>query len=145
MPKEKQNDNTTKRERETSEQPAIASTSEATPTEKPEPSPAETPTPEAPPTESLKLESKDYSKLENFLDSGDWKEADQETFNLMLKVADREKEGFLDKESIDNFSCPDLRYIDELWVKSSNGRFGFSVQKSIIQKEGYDIRCNRGL
>ena len=98
-----------------------------------------TPTPEAPPAESLKLESKDYSKLENFLDRGDWKEADQETAKLMLKVADREESSFLDKESIDNFSCPDLRYIDGLWVKSSNGRFGFSVQKSIIQKEGYDL------
>jgi eukaryotic-like serine/threonine-protein kinase len=51
----------------------------------------------------------------------------------MLKVAGREKERWLDTESIDNFPCEDLRTIDQLWVKYSNGRFGFSVQKRIYQ------------
>ncbi|WP_438822818.1 GUN4 domain-containing protein [Planktothrix pseudagardhii] len=38
--------------------------------------------------------------------------------------------------SIDNFPCEDLRTIDQLWVKYSNGRFGFSVQKRIYQSLG---------
>ncbi|MFM6400419.1 GUN4 domain-containing protein, partial [Planktothrix sp.] len=36
-----------------------------------------------------------------------------------------------DKDSINNFPCEDLRTIDQLWVKYSNGHFGFSIQKKI--------------
>ena len=62
-----------------------------------------------------------------------WKEADEETANKMLEVAGRTKEGWLREEDIDNFPCEDLQTIDQLWVKYSNGRFGFSVQKRIYQ------------
>ncbi|MEB3150194.1 MAG: serine/threonine-protein kinase [Sphaerospermopsis sp.] len=78
----------------------------------------------------------DYSKLRDFLKAGKWKEADGETLRVMLAVAKREKEGWLDYESIDNFPCADLRTIDQLWVKYSDGRFGFSVQKRIYQGLG---------
>jgi len=78
----------------------------------------------------------DYSKLRDLLAAGKWKEADEETFRVMLAVAKREKEGWLDVESIDNFPCADLRTIDQLWVKYSDGRFGFSVQKRIYQGLG---------
>ncbi len=75
----------------------------------------------------------DYINLRNLLAAKKWKEADEETARVMLKVAGREKEGWLDTESIDKFPCEDLRTIDQLWVKYSNGRFGFSVQKRIYQ------------
>ncbi len=75
-------------------------------------------------------------KLRDLLAAGKWKEADQETANVMLKVAGREKEGWLDRESIEKFPCEDLRTIDQLWVKYSNGRFGFSVQKHIWLEVG---------
>lgn len=48
----------------------------------------------------------------------------------------RQEEGWLDVKDIDNFPCEDLRIIDQLWVKYSDGRFGFSVQKDIYKKEG---------
>jgi hypothetical protein len=76
-----------------------------------------------------------YSKLRDFLKAGKWKEADEETLRVMLAVAKREKEG-LGVEDIDNFPCADLRTIDKLWVKYSDGRFGFSVQKRIYQGLG---------
>jgi eukaryotic-like serine/threonine-protein kinase len=78
----------------------------------------------------------DYSKLRDLLAAGKWKEADEETLRVMLAVAKREDEGWFNKESIDNFPCADLRTIDQLWVKYSNGRFGFSVQKRIYQSLG---------
>lgn len=78
----------------------------------------------------------DYTKLEQLLAAGQWKEADLETGAKMLEVAGRQKEGWLDTESIEKFSCPDLRAMDRLWVKYSNGRFGFSVQKRIYQSLG---------
>lgn len=78
----------------------------------------------------------DYRKLRDLLKAGSWKEADEETLAVMLKVAGRKKEGWLEKESIDKFPCTDLRTIDQLWVKYSNGRFGFSVQKHIWESVG---------
>jgi serine/threonine-protein kinase len=54
----------------------------------------------------------------------------------MCEVAGRTKEGWLRNEDIDKFPCEDLRTIDQLWVKYSNGRFGFSVQKRIYQSLG---------
>ena len=78
----------------------------------------------------------DYINLRNLLAAKKWREADEETGRVMLKVAGREKEGWLDTKSIEKFPCEDLRTIDQLWIKYSNGRFGFSVQKRIYQSLG---------
>ena len=78
----------------------------------------------------------DYRKLRDYLAQGKWWEADEETKRVMLAVGKREKEGWLDDEHIDNFPCEDLRTIDQLWVKYSGGKFGFSVQKRIYQGFG---------
>ncbi|ACC83944.1 caspase, EACC1-associated type [Nostoc punctiforme] len=80
----------------------------------------------------------DYTRLHDLLKAGKWKEADQETLAVMLKATGREKDGWLSSESIENFPCTDLRTIDQLWVKYSNGRFGFSVQKRIWESVGRD-------
>ena len=85
----------------------------------------------------------DYTNLRNLLAAKKWKEADEETQRVMLKVAGREKEGWLNTEHIDKFPCEDLRTIDQLWVKYSNGRFGFSVQKRIYQSLGGTREYNR--
>jgi eukaryotic-like serine/threonine-protein kinase len=80
----------------------------------------------------------DYTRLRDFLKAGQWKEADKETLAVMLKASGRETFGWLSSESIENFPCTDLRTIDQLWVKYSNGRFGFSVQKRIWESVGKD-------
>ena len=83
-----------------------------------------------------KAKGVDYSKLRNFLVAEMWKEADLETTRAMLQATGREKEGWFRDEDIDNFSCEDLRIIDQLWLESSQGKFGFSVQKNIYQNLG---------
>jgi serine/threonine protein kinase len=85
----------------------------------------------------------DYINLRNLLAAKKWKEADKETARVMLKVAGREKERYLDTESIEKFPCEDLGTIDQLWVKDSNGRFGFSVQKRIYQSLGGTTEYDR--
>ncbi|MGK7920437.1 MAG: GUN4 domain-containing protein [Trichodesmium sp.] len=85
----------------------------------------------------------DYEKLRNLLAAGKWKEADKETERFMLKVAKREKEGWWREEDIDNFPCEDLRTIDKLWIKYSNGKFCFSVQKQIYQSLGGTRKYDR--
>jgi hypothetical protein len=76
----------------------------------------------------------DYSNLRDLLKVGRWKEADEETLKVMLKAANREDEGWLDVEDFNRFPCTDLRTIDQLWVKYSSGKFGFSAQKKIWQE-----------
>ncbi|NEP91419.1 MAG: GUN4 domain-containing protein [Okeania sp. SIO2C2] len=75
-----------------------------------------------------------YLKLREFLAAKKWKEADYETYLVMLQVAGREERAWLRLEDIEKFPCQDLRIIDQLWVKYSDGKFGFSVQKKIYQK-----------
>jgi serine/threonine protein kinase len=111
----------------------------------PQPSPQVPP----PPPDSLKSErGVDYTRLRDLLATGEWKEADRETLKVMLKAARREKEGYFNRESIENFPCDDLRTIDQLWVKYSQGRFGFSVQKKIWLEVGgkvdYETECKLG-
>ncbi|MBO1050731.1 MAG: protein kinase [Dolichospermum sp. DET73] len=94
---------------------------------------------------SLQTSNMDYRKLRDYLAQGKWKEADDQTKRVMLAVAKREKEGWLDVESIDNFPCEDLRTIDQLWVKYSDGKFGFSVQKRIYKGLGGTREYNSGI
>ncbi|CAD5969037.1 Serine/threonine-protein kinase B [Planktothrix tepida] len=109
-----------------------------TPQPTPQPTPPPTSQPTPPPTPQTHIELKpargvNYHQLEQLLKARKWKEADQETAKKMLEVAGRTKEGYLRVEDIDNFPCEDLRTIDQLWVKYSNGCFGFSVQKRIYK------------
>ncbi|QLE53498.1 hypothetical protein FD724_37000 (plasmid) [Nostoc sp. C057] len=71
-----------------------------------------------------------YVEIEYYLKNKDWESADQQTNQLMLNIAKREGQGYLDYSDIDRFSCPDLQKIDKLWFNTDN-RFGFRVQKEI--------------
>ncbi len=84
----------------------------------------------------------DYTKLSNLLAAGKWKEADEETANVIFEVANSKKEGWLRDEDMDNIPCEDLRTINQLWVDYSNGHFGFSVQKEIYQRIGVTREYN---
>ncbi|MDB9463747.1 GUN4 domain-containing protein, partial [Dolichospermum circinale] len=72
-----------------------------------------------------------FKNLETLLKAGKWRDADLETWNLMLKLTKREQEGWLSLEDVKNFPRQELRKMDQLWVIYSNGKFGFSVQKQI--------------
>ncbi|WP_102947629.1 GUN4 domain-containing protein, partial [Cylindrospermopsis raciborskii] len=102
------------------------------PITRPSPSPSPTPTftPSPAPTSSR------YTKLETFLKSQDFREADLETDRVMLAAANRQSEGWLRIEDAENFPCKDLRTIDNLWLKYSQGNFGISVQQEIYKNLG---------
>ena len=86
----------------------------------------------------------DYTQLRDLLKAGKWKEADQEMADRMCEVMRRKLDPWLRIEDIQNFPCTDLRTIDHLWVRHSNGKFGFSVQKEIWQECGSPIADNAG-
>jgi len=54
----------------------------------------------------------------------------------MLQAVGRKDNDWIRAEELQNFPCQDLKTIDSLWVKHSNGHFGFSVQKQIWQECG---------
>lgn len=78
----------------------------------------------------------DYKPIEKLLKSQNFREADDETLRVMLSLADRKQDRFFNKDNIQNFPCTDLRKINQLWVKSSNRKFGFSIQKKIWSDVG---------
>lgn len=85
----------------------------------------------------------DYTRLRDLLKAQNFKDADQETFLRMLEAVGRENGNYLiRREELMNFPCTDLKTIDRLWVKYSNGKFGFSVQKEIYVQCGAKLDGN---
>jgi serine/threonine protein kinase len=91
-----------------------------------------------------------YRKLSQLLIQKRWKEADFETKVILLSVAGRTAEGWMRAEDFKKFPCQDLCRLDRLWVNSSSGRFGYSVQKQVWESIGgkidldYTIWCKFG-
>ncbi|WP_256204707.1 serine/threonine-protein kinase [Cylindrospermopsis raciborskii] len=77
-----------------------------------------------------------YTKLEDLLKAQNFWEADNETNKLMLEVANRKNEDWLTTEDAEKFPCEELRTIDNLWLRYSQGKFGISVQQDIYQNLG---------
>lgn len=74
---------------------------------------------------------KNYKKLRDFLVDEDWEAADKETRILMSEVLGKD---------VTSFPIVDLQTIDRLWLKYSSGRFGFSVQRRILDNTFSDSK-----
>ncbi len=76
----------------------------------------------------------DYKRLKDFLKAGEWYKADKETSALLIAhLGEQAARGYLKLEDVIKLPHQDLRIIDQLWVRCSNGRFGLSVQKQIFK------------
>ncbi len=87
----------------------------------------------------IAIRDRRYQRLERFMKNEQWQEADYETYQVMIEILGTEEGNCLRKEELLNFPCEDLLAIDELWVKHSQGKFGFSIQKEIIKNCGYKL------
>lgn len=76
-----------------------------------------------------------YQDLQKYLRNENWFEADKETIRLILAVTAKEIEE-LTPEDIQHFPCNDIMVIDRLWMKYSDGRFGFSPQLKTYLEHG---------
>jgi hypothetical protein len=72
-----------------------------------------------------------YTNLERFLKSGSLKSANKETKLLIQQLS---------SGNLITIGSAELQMIDRLWVKYSNGLFGFSVQKQILREAQGDLR-----
>lgn len=78
----------------------------------------------------------DYGRLSELLSEQQWQKANEETLRLLLIAAKRSDQGWLNPESIQGLACEDLKTMDDLWKKASNGRFGFGAQLSVYVATG---------
>ncbi|MEY3298416.1 MAG: hypothetical protein RLZZ597_1676 [Cyanobacteriota bacterium] len=76
----------------------------------------------------------DYTRLRDLLKAGQWRDADKETYEVMIRAVGRKSGDWFTSAKL--LPCTDLRTIDGLWVKYSQGKFGFSVQKKIYVECG---------
>lgn len=83
-----------------------------------------------------------YAKLAQLLKDGKWKDADQETYKLMIQTCGKDVGNGFSVKDLEEFPCWDLQRIDRLWVEASNGHFGFSVQKKIWEECGSPMSYN---
>lgn len=83
----------------------------------------------------------DYTRLRDLLVGKNWREADVETRAILLKLCDREREGSLTTEAIEQLPCLDFYTLDQLWLKYSNGRFGISIQQRIWESLGGNLKA----
>lgn len=100
-----------------------------------------------------------YARLRDLLKAEKWREADRETFKVMIGIiesSDNASEQYAPlTDKILKFPYRDLQAINRLWVRYSQGRFGFSVQMKIYldcgggldgeepDQEIWDIFCDR--
>ena len=87
----------------------------------------------------------DYTGLMELLAAGEWKTADEYTWQIILYLTGREQMGWLNVEDIDNFPLTDLRTIDYLWDYYSSGLFGLTIQQQIWEtvESDYSKFCDR--
>jgi hypothetical protein len=88
------------------------------------------------PNLNIEIRQQWYQVLEQQLQAKQWRDADQETYRLMITTVGKEKGQWFDTDDLRNFPCEDLRALNDLWVRYSEGKWGFSVQKRIWQECG---------
>ena len=69
-------------------------------------------------------------QLNKYLKKGDWRKADEETAFIWYQLIVLNNEDNFYTLSV-NFPKDILKEMDDLWIKYSQGKFGFSIQKKI--------------
>ncbi len=72
----------------------------------------------------------DYRPLRSLLQRNQWEAADQETGRILF-----EDLRLFRVSDIRQFPCTDLVTLDRLWASVSEGRFGFSKQRQIVESD----------
>jgi hypothetical protein len=80
-------------------------------------------------TSSVPVPAVDYTPLMQCLKAQDWRAADRASADILVAIAQRERQGYLTPEHLAVLPTPVLQRIDDLWLQASDGHFGLSVQK----------------
>jgi serine/threonine protein kinase len=80
------------------------------------------------------LDEEHYINLRNLLLANQWKIANQKTWLIILTLANRANQGWISINDVEILPSEAIAKLDQLWLKYSNGRFGFSMQKQLWQE-----------
>ncbi|MDJ0582025.1 caspase family protein [Crocosphaera sp.] len=115
--------------------PSIATTSPLIPPEstiesKPTPSSSPSPLPvSSPPTPTpTKL------NLPQLLANKRWREANDKTWEKLIREGDKNNNGILESSEVEKLQCETLVKLNNMWIKHSNRKYGFSVQRRVYSE-----------
>ncbi|KAI0508201.1 hypothetical protein KFK09_014336 [Dendrobium nobile] len=82
-----------------------------------------------------------FDSLASHLAASDFRQADEETRRLLIVLAGEaaQKRGYVFFSEVQFIAADDLRAIDDLWSRHSEGRFGYSVQRRLWEKSRRDF------
>ncbi|XP_022960513.1 tetrapyrrole-binding protein, chloroplastic-like [Cucurbita moschata] len=82
-----------------------------------------------------------FDELDRLLAAKNLRQADEETRRLLIALAGEaaQKRGYVYFSEVQFIAADDLKAIDDLWQKYSDGKFGYSVQKRIFEKMNGDF------
>jgi len=80
----------------------------------------------------------DYTALRYALQEHNWKRANENTTQALLKAfgPNSDKAGHIDPQEAASPPCQDIKTVDQLWSKASNGNLGFTAQRQILKQAG---------
>ena len=90
----------------------------------------------------------DYAPLRDLLAEGKWREAEDETRAKLIEAAGQgaKDRNWVYWSEIKNIPVEDMETLDALWAASSNGKFGYRVQRQMwIQNRKQWIRFFRAI
>jgi len=88
----------------------------------------------------------DYTALRYALQEHNWKQANEDTTEALLKAfgPNSDNTGHVDPQEAANPPCQDIKTVDQLWSKASDGYLGFTAQRQILkQAEVYHQGYNK--
>ena len=85
------------------------------------------------PTTQANTKKADYRKLQAALTKGDWRQANLETSELVFKISGWKPDQWSNEDPLKEFPCTELQNIDHLWMRYSQGHFGFTTQRQILR------------
>uniref|UniRef100_A0A7N0TUS5 GUN4-like domain-containing protein n=1 Tax=Kalanchoe fedtschenkoi TaxID=63787 RepID=A0A7N0TUS5_KALFE len=90
---------------------------------------------------SAEASSTSLDLLATHLAAQDFRQADEETRRLLIALAGEAavKRGYVYFSEVQFINSSDLKAIDDLWLKHSNNKFGYSVQKGVWEKSTRDF------
>lgn len=94
---------------------------------------------------TISLSAADLQPLEQLLRHREWQKADSYTWGLIRQLLHKPTYRYLLAGELTSLPEADLRRIDQCWQRSSQGRYGFTVQVQIYRQVGedYGAFCDR--
>ncbi|NES68099.1 MAG: protein kinase [Okeania sp. SIO2D1] len=85
-----------------------------------------------------------YNRLDALAEAGQWQKADRQSWQLINQVGARDGDySYISKSEAEKFSCPDLQRINQIWTQRSKGKFGYTAQLQVIDKNGDTLAAFR--